>query len=374
MLCMRPTARPAAIATLLLLVAGSLAAAPPPPIRHVFIIVLENKGFNTTFGPSSPATYLSQTLTAQGQLLRQYYGIGHKSLPNYLAMVSGQGPNFVTQADCLVYTNVFPGTQTSFFGQTLGQGCVYPAATKTVADQLTANGLTWKAYMQDIGIGTPCRRPVLNFADATVSARLSDQYAARHNPFIYFQSLLDSGDCVANDVDLSQLHADLATAATTPNYAFISPNLCEDGHDAPCVDGRPGGLVSADLFLRTWVPRILASPAWAENSLLIITFDEAEGGDATACCNEMPGLNTVNPGEGTSGPGGGRTGAVLISRFIQPGSVNDTPYNHYALLRSIEDLFALPHLGFAAQSGLKPFGADVYNAQWTAVRGRPSRP
>jgi len=362
------------LASLLFLVAGSLAAAPPPPIRHVFIIVLENKGFNTTFGPSSPATYLSQTLTAQGQLLRQYYGIAHKSLPNYLAMVSGQGPNFVTQADCLVYTNVFPGTQTSFFGQTLGQGCVYPAATKTVADQLTANGLTWKAYMQDLGIATPCRRPVLNFADSTVSARFGDQYAARHNPFIYFQSLLDSGDCLANDVDLDQLRADLATAATTPNYAFISPNLCEDGHDAPCVDGRPGGLVSADLFLRTWVPRILASPAWTESGLLIITFDEAEGSDASACCNELPGLNTTNPGDGTLGPGGGRTGAVLISRFIQPGSINDTPYNHYALLRSIEDLFALPHLGFAAQPGLKSFGADVYNAGWTPVRGRPSRP
>jgi hypothetical protein len=126
--------------------------------------------------------------------------------------------------------------------------------------------------------------------------------------------------------------------------------------------------VSADLFLRTWVPRILGSPAWAENGLLIITFDEAESGDASACCNEMPGLNTTNPG------GGGRTGALLISRFIQPGTINDTPYNHYALLRSIEDIFALPHLGFAAQPGLKPFGVDVYNAQWTPVRGRPSRP
>lgn len=360
------------IAALLFLAAGSHASAAPPPIRHVFIIVLENKGFDTTFGPSSPATYLSQTLTAQGQLLRQYYGIGHKSLPNYLAIVSGQGPNGVTQADCLIYTNVVPGTQTSFFGQALGQGCVYPSETKTIADQLTANGLTWKAYMQDVG--SRCRHPVLNSADGTLSARIGDQYATRHDPFVYFQSLLDSGECVAHDVELADLQFDLANAATTPNYAFIVPNLCEDGHDAPCVDGRLGGLVSADLFLRTWVPRILGSPAWAENGLLIVTFDEAGSGDSSACCNEMPGLNTVNPGDGTPGPGGGRIGAVLISPFIQPGSVNDTPYNHYALLRSIEDPFALPHLGFAAQPGLKPFGADVYNAQWTPVRSRPSRP
>ncbi len=361
-----------AFAVLLLLAAGSLSASPPPPIRHVFIIVLENKGFDTTFGPSSPATYLSKTLTAQGQLMRQYYGIGHKSLANYVAMVSGQGPNAATQTDCLLYTNVIPGTQTPFLGQTLGQGCVYPADTKTVADQLTSAGLTWKAYMQDMI--SPCRRPALNSADDTLSARIGDQYATRHNPFVYFQSLLNSGDCPAHDVDLGQLHSDLANAATTPNYVFIAPNLCEDGHDVPCIDGRAGGLVTADQFLQNWVPRILGSPAWAEGGLLIITFDEAEGGDASACCNEMAGLNTANPGGDTAGPGGGRTGAVLLARFIQPGSVNDTPYNHYALLRSVEDLFALPHLGFAGQPGLKAFGADVYNASWTPMRGRPSRP
>ncbi len=350
--------------------AGSLPAA-PPPIRHVFIIVLENRGFDETFGSSSLAPYLARTLTGQGQLLRQYYGIGHASLDNYLAMVSGQAPNVVTQNDCFFYVDVVPGTQTSFFGQTLGQGCVYPAPAMTVADQLAEKGATWKAYMQDMR--SPCRHPDLNSADGMVQARLGDQYATRHNPFVYFHSLLDSGDCLAHDVDLSQLQTDLGSAATTPNYAFITPNLCEDGHDAPCIDGRPGGLATADQFLQTWVPRILGSPAWGEGSLVIVVFDEARSGDATACCNEMPGLNTANPGGGTVGPGGGRTGAVMISQFIKPGSVNDTPYNHYALLRSIEDLFALPHLGFAAQPGLQSFGADVY-ALWTATRRRSSRP
>jgi hypothetical protein len=362
------------IAILFFLAAATLPAA-PPPIRHVFIIVLENKGFDETFGPSSPAPYLARTLTAQGQLLRQYYGIGHASLDNYLAMVSGQGPNIITQIDCLVYVDVVPGTQTSFFGQTLGQGCIYPAATLTVADQLTAKGSTWKAYMQDMR--NTCRHPDVNSADGTLAARVGDQYAARHNPFVYFHSLLDSGECLAHDVDLAQLRTDLASAATTPNYAFITPNLCEDGHDAPCIDGRPGGLASADQFLQTWVPRILGSPAWGEGSLLIITFDESRGGDATACCNEMPGLNTANPGGPSAGsgggPGGGRTGTVLISQFIRPGSINDTPYNHYALLRSIEDLFALPYLGFAAQPGLQSFGPDVYT-QGIATRRRPSRP
>src|SRR4029077_18769555 len=113
----------------------------------------------------------------------------------------------------------------------------------------------------------------------------------------------------------------------------------------------------------TWVPKILASRAFRRDGLLIVTFDEAEASgsarDSSACCNEPTGPNTAMPA--LSGPGGGRTGAVLISKFIRPGSVNDTPYNHYSLLRSIEDLFRLDHFGYAGQAGVVPFGSDVYN-------------
>src|SRR4051794_38841368 len=97
---------------LLSIVAALLAAAPSalaaPPIKHVFTIVLENKGLDQTFGPSSPAKYLSKTLPSQGELLRQYYGTGHASLDNYIAMVSGQAPSIFTQADCPFYTDFRP--------------------------------------------------------------------------------------------------------------------------------------------------------------------------------------------------------------------------------------------------------------------------
>jgi hypothetical protein len=93
----------------------------------------------------------------------------------------------------------------------------------------------------------------------------------------------------------------------------------------------------------------------------VITFDEAASSDASACCGEKPGFNTPNPGGTTIGPGGGRTGALLISQYVQPGSVNDTPYNHYSFLRSIEDVFGLGHLGFAGAADLESFGPDVYN-------------
>src|SRR5689334_10483675 len=118
-----------------LLLSAAPAAAAPPPIKHVFTIVLENKGFDETFGPASPAKYLSRTLTQQGELLTQYYGTGHHSLDNYIAMVSGQSPTPDTQADCPFYRDFLPGTPTSD-GQYIGQGCVYPAPVKTISDQL----------------------------------------------------------------------------------------------------------------------------------------------------------------------------------------------------------------------------------------------
>lgn len=349
-------------------VTHALARSPLPRIGHVFIIVLENKGFDETFGPDSPATYLAQELPQQGQLLTQYYGIGHVSLDNYVAMVSGQAPNSQTQSDCMVYSDFVGASSLDADGQVVGQGCVYPPFVPTVVDQLEAKGRrwTWKGYMQDMGNSATepatCRHPALNDHDDTQSARVGDQYAARHNPFVYFHSIIDSPQCDTNVVPLTQLDVDLQRASTTPRYVFISPNLCEDGHDAPCVDGRPGGLVSADAFLREWVPKILASRAFRHDGLLVVTFDEGDlsgtAMDSSACCNEPTGPNTLSPG--VTGPGGGRTGAVLISKYIRPGSVNATPYNHYSLLRSVEDLFAVPHLGYAAQDGLVAFGADVY--------------
>ncbi len=124
-----------------------------------------------------------------------------------------------------------------------------------------------------------------------------------------------------------------------------------------CADGRPGGLTSANTWLRKWIPRILASPAYRQNGLLVITFDEADTADtngADACCGEGPGPNSPLPGG--YGLGGGRTGALLLSPHIAAGTWNDTAYNHYSLLRSIENIFALRPLGYAANA--RGFGYD----------------
>jgi hypothetical protein len=354
-------------AALVLLPAAEAEARPARP-QHVFVIVLENEDAATTFGPASPAPYLATTLTAQGAFVPGYYGIGHNSLPNYLALISGQAPTAATQADCPVFADVLPGTAAAD-GQVLGQGCVYPAPVKTVADQLEARGLSWKGYMEDMGAdpvrdnGTTCAHPAIGAPDPTQQATATDQYATRHNPFVYFHSIIDRpAACAARDVPLDRLGGDLASVRRTPNLSLIVPDLCNDGHDATCADGGPGGLPAADAFLRTWVPRITASPAYRRDGLLAIVFDEA-GSDSSACCGEQPGPNTPAPGGPSGGPGGGRTGAVLLSPAIAPGTTTGQDYNHYSLLRTVEDFFGLPHLGYAGTAGLRPFGSDVFTAQ-----------
>ncbi len=342
-----------------------------PHVKHVFIVVLENENADETFGPNTQIPYLAQTLTSRGAFVPNYYATGHLSLDNYISMVSGQGPNIQTQADCQAYTKFLPGLPASN-GQYVGQGCVYPPGVQNIATQLEGNGYTWKGYMQDMANSAPaqpatCRHPAFNSQDSTQTATATDQYAARHNPFVYFESIIDFPTCQANDVDLSRLSTDLASASTTPDYAFITPDLCNDGHDTPCADGQPGGMAQANTFLKGLVPQILASPAYKDHGLLIVTFDEAEGDpqssspDASACCGEQPGPNTVNAGGPIPGPGGGRIGAVMLSPCITPGTVTTDAYNHYSLLRSVEDNFGLPHLGFAGQAGLQPFDAKVLN-------------
>ena len=342
--------------------AASPSAASLPPIKHVFVINIENKDYDKTWGVNSPATYLVRTLSSQGVMLDNYYGTAHNSQPNYIAQISGQGPNSQMQRDCQTYST-FVQTGTAAPGQVVGDGCVFPASVPDLTGQLQAKGLTWKGYMEDMG--TPCRHPVLNTTDTTQKARVGDQYVTRHNPFMYFSAITGAPDCGQHVVDRTNLATDLSSASTTPNLSYISPNLCHDGHDSPCVDGQPGGLTSVNTWMQTWVPRILNSPAYKDDGMLVITADESDSprSDASACCGEGPGPNAELPG--ITGLGGGRIGALVLSPFVAGGTRSTTSYNHYSLLASIEDVFGLGYLGYAASPGLSRFGPDVYNGRWT---------
>ena len=379
----------------------SASAFAPPPIRHVWLVQLENLSFDESV-TNNPNHFLSRVLPASGVVLTQYYGTGHFSLDNYISQLSGQAPNPDTQADCRVYQDVQPGVVVPtgmYAGQATGAGCVYPATVLTLADQLVAKGMTWKGYMEDMGNdsgrdngsaypggGTTCAHPSFNTQDGTQTAEAADQYASRHNPFMYFHSIIDNkAMCNADVVPLTALSHDLASEATTPNFSYVTPNLCNDAHDATCAGptacggqatGGVGGLVAADCWLQRWIPRIVASPAYRDDGMVIVTFDESDTlgsgpnhiGDATSCCNEMGGPG--NPGApGQDGPGGGHIAMVILSRYVNHGTTTATPYNHYALLRSLEDLYGITtggsdgmgHLGFAGMAGLQPFGSDVYD-------------
>jgi hypothetical protein len=350
----------------------------PPPVKHVFVIVLENESYGATFGDRSAYPYLADTLVKRGVLLRNYYATGHDSNDNYISLVSGQPPNIQNQADCDTFTN-FVGGRLLHDGVETGSGCVYPSRVLNIGTQLSAAHLTWKGYMQDMGNdpnreAAVCGHPALNSVDDTQAAAPGDGYATRHDPFVYFHSVIDNpAYCDAHVVPLgpvggmlatgvrggSGLARDLAKASTTPAFSFIVPNLCNDGHDYPCVNQHSGSSAAADIdrFLRTWVPRITGSPAFKQGGLLEITFDEAADSDMSSCCGEAPGPGASQPGVG--GPGGGRVGALLISPYIRGGSVDNRPYNHYSSLASWEELFGLRRLAYAA-TVKNIFGADVY--------------
>ncbi len=361
---------------------GQVPEAPTlPPVKHVFLIVLADQGYDQAFGQASPAPYLANTLRGQGELLSNYYAVAQGDLANEIALLSGQGPTPQTAANCPDYTDIAPGT-TGADGQVAGSGCVYPQGTLTLPGQLTASGKQWRAYVEDIGNGgidqsSTCRHPTLGGPDGAQAPLPGDAYETWRNPFVYFHSLIDGTECVQNDIGLDQLGPDLQAKSSTASLSYIVPNACHDGSDQPCAPGEPSGLVAADAFLQAVVPEIEASPAYKDGGLIAITFAEAPqtglSADSSACCDtpQYPNLPTGSTPTSTTpvnGPvkptgGGGHVGLLLISPYVTPGSVNDTGYyNHFSLLLSIEDLFDLQPLGYAADPALTAFDSSVFNA------------
>jgi hypothetical protein len=306
----------------------------PGKIRHVWLIILENKSYDASFTGLNNNTYLWQTLPAQGVLLKDYYGTGHFSLDNYVSLVSGQATQPDTQADCPYYDSFTGSTVTTGnlfddpnFGQVASaqgangaagtNGCVYPKDTQTLFNQLDAAHIAWKGYAQDLGnpdasgsahsvgpqaCGAPYATPDVTGGTAQPnpgSANATDQYVPKHFPFPWFESLLSNpNDCnaahIANLLDPTDgLYHDLQSEDTTPAFSWISPNNCSDAHDAVCKGNNlsggwldpntpnpvplnhTGGLYASDLFLEHIVPEIEASPAFKDGGLIDITFDEA---------------------------------------------------------------------------------------------------
>ncbi len=325
-------------------------ATPEPevgPVKHVFVISLTSPGYEQSLGAQSQMPYLSATLRPQGELLSNYSLLGEAGLPNQIAATSGQPPNASTTAGCSTYAEFPPTAKASANGVVSGSGCVYPVETLTLADQLGSSRLTWRAYVDGMvdTAGSPanCVHP----GPEEVETVVPGGYTARQNPFVYFHSLLDLGDCSANDLPIDQLTADLGKAEKTPTYSFIAPTLCNSGATGQCLAGGVEGPASADAFLSTWVPKILASPAYKADGLLIVNFAAANPPIAAPEAAPVPATDPLH------------VGALLLSPFLTPGSTDAAPYNPYSILRSNEDLFGLDPLGLAAAAKTKSFAPSL---------------
>jgi acid phosphatase len=258
----RPAAAPALHATP---VASAVPVSPPPSAAtHVFVIVMENHSY-----AEATAQPYTARLAAQYAVAGDYHAVSHPSLPNYLALTAG-----------------------STFGIT--DDGYHPLPAGGIGAQLTAHGVSWRAYME--GMTRGCMESPA-------------PYALKHNPFAYL------GGCPADVVPLTALDGDLAGA--TPRYVWITPDLCHDGHD--CSSRQ------ADDFLAGLVPKILASAAWRDGGVLFVTWDEDDGSS------------------------GNRVPAIVVAPDLARHETS-RPHDHYSLLATVEDLLGVPRLGEARQA------------------------
>jgi hypothetical protein len=225
-----------------------------------------------------------------------------------------------------------------------------PADTPSLPAQLADGGRTWRAYVEDLPAPPPgeppsCPQPGVGTA---------------RDPFAHLAAVTGAPDCASNVVGVDRLKADLADADATPNVSFVVPGACHDGRDAACAQGAPSGLTAADAWLKDVLEPILASPAYADGGMVVVTFDAAPAQGPEADASGAPWLPARWP-DAPDGPrpGGGRVGALVLSPFAPPGTTVADPYDHFSLLRTIEDLFGLERLGYARKHAVRPFGADV---------------
>jgi phosphatidylinositol-3-phosphatase len=258
---------------------------------------MENQDYDNVIGASS-APYLS-SLAADCGLATNYHNITHPSLPNYIAATSGLGGKKLNP----FYSDCEPNGYCS-----------------TRLESIFAQVRSWRAYEESMP--TPC------------AGSDDGLYAARHNPPIYYTSLTG---CRERDLPLTALPGDLASDSL-PAFSFVTPNLCHDTHDCPISQG--------DDWLANEIPHIIQSPAYrAGHTVLFITYDEGEGGSATACATNQSDV-------------GCRVVTVIVSPSTPTARRSDELFNHYSLLRTTEDLLRVAPLGRAkaARSMAKSFG------------------
>jgi hypothetical protein len=319
----------AGFATLLAMIVGSGSVAADSSrtdlknYQHVFVIMMENTGFDSLIGnPNAP--WINAAANTFGSA-NSYFGVTHPSQPNYIAATAGIQGNDSDNDETLSAPNI--------------------------VDQVEGSGRTWKAYMQSLSLCT-------TKLDHACGNQL---YERKHDPFVTFADVQSSPARLANIVDFSQLDADLASG-NVANYVWISPDQCHDMHGRaaastdPCNFGDvPGLIATGDAFLSDTVGRIMASPAWTGNSAIFVMWDESDFtgtgfggfGDDSGCCDSV------------AGQGGGHVVSLVISHSNHSHVTSAVSYNHYSLLATIQDGWQLGCLGFTCDTANVPPMADL---------------
>jgi hypothetical protein len=306
-----------------------------PRYQHIVEIMMENTSYGTIIG-SSLAPNLN-ALANQYGLATNYYGVTHPSEPNYLTAVAGS--YFGVQDDNQFYcTPAMSSTDSYCTGTTVN----HTVSALNIADQLTAAGKTWKGYFQNlpptptvlVTSGHNANGPyTFKYPSNTVAL-----YASKHNPFVNFTG---TQGALANMVPDTQLATDLAVGSL-PNYSLIVPDQCHDMHGTSGCSTLNGLISAGDSYVGATVNQVMSSQVWKKgNNAIVITWDEDDFSDqgqlGTGCCG--------------ANPGGGHVATIVIRNHgTDAHIVDNTAYNHYSLLRTMEAAFHLPCLAHACDS------------------------
>lgn len=280
-----------------------------PRLRHVFVVVMENLDAAEALATPDIARLAERWATATS-----YYSVAHPSLPNYLALTSG-GTWGIT-SDC---TSCYVNGPNLF-------------------SELPAAHESFGAYME--GIPSPCYLDPYGGVD----------YAGKHDPFRYYEDVRSSPSLCAHILPYSRLAPLLAgPARAVPRFVWVTPNLCDDGHDCPPA--------TAGAWLARFVGEVTGSAAWRDGGALFVTWDESNGIDSAV----------VPPGRIVPSGGGGPVLTIVVAPGVPRGRRVGLPYNHYSLLATVEDALDLPLLGAARAA--RPMAAFFS----PRPRGHPSR-
>ena len=341
-----------------------------PRLDHVFVIVLENHNSFTSFGSigilDNPQAPQIRALAQKYNVAPNYHGIWHPSLPNYLAMITGDwigtdvlgtGHTYPKGSTVGISDDDSPSVATDYGPPANPSLHRWTVQLPSIAGQLVKAGKDWRAYLQNIPVsGTS----LANWPGDNNTAKV---YAVKHNPFPYVAEIQADPNQFAKQVPIEQLFSDLSSGKV-PAFSYIVPDQCRDMHGignplAPCgaaFDTDDNDVKRGDDETGWLVNAITGSSVWQRGrNALFIVVDEGNGPltcayDPDNKVDTVPG--SLLPGADCYAPANynDRVVFIAIRNYGAQGLQDPRFYNHFSLLKTIEAAFGLPFLGHAADA------------------------